>query len=163
MVLTQKYRHTDQNKIQNSLNKIAQKKTQAYMVNLSMTKESRIYNGEKAVSSTNGAGKTRQTHTRKKLDHFLKWHTKIKIGWTPKVRSETIKLIKKNIGSMFCTLILATYLWMSPEARKTKAKTNYWDYTSIKMFYTAKENINKTKSQPTSRRRCLKIISQIRG
>ena len=29
-----------------------------------MTKEARIYNAEKTVSSTNGAGKTRQLHAK---------------------------------------------------------------------------------------------------
>ena len=32
------------------------------MVNLSMTKEGRIYNGDKTVSSVNGVAKTRQLH-----------------------------------------------------------------------------------------------------
>ena len=38
---------------------------------------------------------------------------------------------------------------MSPEARKTKAKMNYWDFIKIKSFRTAKETVNKTKSQST--------------
>ena len=32
------------------------------MVNYTMTKEARIYNGEKTVSSISGAGKTGQLH-----------------------------------------------------------------------------------------------------
>ena len=32
------------------------------MVNLSMTKEAKIYNGEKTVSSISGAGQTGQLH-----------------------------------------------------------------------------------------------------
>ena len=35
-----------------------------YMVNSSMTKEARIYNGEKTTSSIKGVGKTRQLHVK---------------------------------------------------------------------------------------------------
>ena len=34
------------------------------MVNISVTKEARIYNGEKTVSSINAAGKTIQLHAK---------------------------------------------------------------------------------------------------
>ena len=36
------------------------------MHTLSLTKESRIYNGEKIISLTSGAGKTGQPHVKKK-------------------------------------------------------------------------------------------------
>ena len=38
---------------------------------------------------------------------------------------------------------------MSPEAKETKAKMNYWDLIKIKSFCTAKETVSKTKRQPT--------------
>ena len=38
---------------------------------------------------------------------------------------------------------------MSPEAKETKAKINYWDYIKIKSFCTVKKTINRTKRQPT--------------
>ena len=40
---------------------------------------------------------------------------------------------------------------MSLEARKTKAKMNYWDIIKIKTSCRVKETISKTKRQPTER------------
>ena len=43
----------------------AQKRTHTYMNNWSMTKEARMYRGEKTASSVNGIRETGQPHTRK--------------------------------------------------------------------------------------------------
>ena len=48
------------------------------------------------------------------------------------------------------------FLDLSPQVRETKAKLNHGDYTKIKVFWTAKETINKTKREPT---KCEKIFA----
>ena len=54
---------------------------------------------------------------------------------------KTTKIPENSTGSNIL-------LDVSPEARETKAKINYWDFIKIKSFCTAKEAINKTKRQP---------------
>ena len=65
------------------------------------------------------------------------------------VRQETIKILEENTGSnLFDISHSNVFLDMSPEARETKAKINYWDSIKIKSFCTAKETVIKTKQQP---------------
>ena len=47
------------------------------MDTLSLTKEARIYNGEKTISLTSGTGKTGQPLVKMKLEHFLTPYAKI--------------------------------------------------------------------------------------
>ena len=59
------------------------------MVNQSITKEARIYNGEKTTSSINGVGRTGQLHTREPtwttfLHHIQKYAQN---GYRPKYKT----------------------------------------------------------------------------
>lgn len=62
------------------------------------------------------------------------------------MRAEIIKIQKRVQVIISLRLTIATYfLDMSPEARETKAKINYWDRIKIKSFCTANKKSTKQK------------------
>ena len=62
---------------------------------------------------------------------------RLKMGEGPKYETGTIKVLEENIGSNLSDLSHSKlFLDLSPEARKTKAKMNYWDFIKIKSFCT---------------------------
>ena len=63
------------------------------------------------------------------------------------MRQETTKILQEKTGNLFDLVCINFLLDMSPEARKTKVKMNYWYLIKIKIFCTVKETISKTKRQ----------------
>ena len=75
---------------------------------------------------------------------------KLKMVERPKCKTGAIKILEEKAGKNLFDLSCSNFLLnTSPEARKTKAKMNYWDLIKIKSFCTAKETISKTKRQLT--------------
>ena len=96
-------------------------------------------------------GKLDSDMQKNELDHFHTPYTKINSKWIKdlKLRQEAIKILKEKAGKNLFDLGHSNFLLnMSPEARETKTKMNYWDLIKIKSFCTAKETISKIKRQP---------------
>ena len=101
-----------------------------------MTKQERISNGIKTVSSASGAEKTGQRHAEELTwNTFLHQYTKIYSKWMKdlNVRQEVIKILEEKAGKNLFDLGHGNFLFnTSPEARETKAKMNYWDLIRLK-------------------------------
>ena len=104
-----------------------------------MTKEGRIYNGERTVFSISGAGKIQSTCKIMKLEHFLSLYKKINSKWIKylNARPETIKLLEENIGGILHDINHTNIFWdLSSKVKETKAKINKLDLIKLKNFCT---------------------------
>ena len=123
------------------------------MDTLCLTKEARIYNGEKMISLTSSAGITGQPLVKElKLEHFLTPYTKINSKWIKdlNIRPETIKLLEENIGKTVSNVNHNRILYdPPPRILEIKAKINKWDLMKLKSFCTTKETISKVKRWPS--------------
>ena len=90
-----------------------------------------------------------------KLDHFLTPNTKINSKCIKglNVRPEIIKILEENTDSnLFGISHSNFFLDLSPEARETKTRINYWDFIKIKSFCTARKQSTKLKGNLWNRR-----------
>ena len=120
------------------------------MDTLSLTKEARIYNGEKHNLFNKWCWENWSTTCKKmKLEHFLTPYTKTNSKWIKdlNVRPENIKLLEENIGKTLSDVNHSRILY-DPSLRvmEIKAKINKWDLIKLKSFSTTKETKNSLKN-----------------
>ena len=99
-----------------------------------MTKEAKIYNGEKTVSSIRGAGKTAVTCKRMKLEHSLTPYTKINSKWIKdlNIRLDTIKLLEENIGRTHFDINHSNIFFdPPPRVMEIKTKIKKWNLMQV--------------------------------
>ena len=85
-----------------------------------------------------------------KLENFLTLYKKInsKCIKDPIVRPETIKPLEENRQKILWHKPKQYILDLSFKTKEIKAKIKIWDLIKLKSVCTAKETINKMKSQP---------------
>ena len=86
------------------------------MDTLFLTKEARIYNGEKTISLTSGAGKTGQPLVKEWNEHFITPYTKINSKWIKdlNIRPETIKRLEENTSKTLSDINHSRILYDPP-------------------------------------------------
>ena len=127
------------------------------MENLFLTKEARVYNGEKKYIFIKWCWENWSTSCKRiKLEHFLTPYTKIKSNWIKdlNVRPETIKLREENTGKTLSNVNHSRILYDPPSrVMKIKVKIYKQDLIKLKSFCTTKETISKVKDNLQNGRR----------
>ena len=128
------------------------------MDTVSLAKEARIYNGEKTISLTSGAGKTGQPLVKEETRTLSNTIHKINSKWINdlNVRPETVKLLEENIGKTVSDINHSRILYdPPPRVMEIKAKINKWDIIKLKAFCIKKETISKVRRQPSEQEKII--------
>ena len=123
------------------------------MDTLSLTKEARIYNGEKKKLFNKWCWENWSTTCKRiKLEQFLTPYAKINSKWIKglNIRPETIKLLEENIGKTLSNINHCRILYdPPPRILEIKAKINKWDLIKLTSICKMKESISKVKRRPS--------------
>ena len=87
-----------------------------------------------------------------KIDPYLSPCTKLKSKWIKdlNIKPDTLNLTEEKVGSTIgCTGIGNDFLNRTPAAQTLRETINKWDLLKLKIFYKAKDTVNKTKQQST--------------
>ena len=100
-----------------------------YIINSSMTKVTQMYNGEKIVSSINGAEKTKQQHAKESGSFSYTIHKNYlrTLNSYLNVRPETIKTLEETIDISplsSLTSVLTIFFWMRLQSQGKQKQMN---------------------------------------
>ena len=95
---------------------------------------------------------------------YTRHKNKLKMDERPQCKKEAIKILEEKAGKNLFDLGHSNFLLnMSPEARETKAKMNYWDLIKIKSSAQRRKQSTKLKGNWQNGRRYLQTTYQIKG
>ena len=86
------------------------------------------------------------------IDPFLSPYTKLKSKWIKdlNIKPDTLKLIEQKVGkTLEHTSKGDIFLNRTPMAYAVRSRIDKWDLIKLQSFCKAKDNVNKTKKQPT--------------
>jgi hypothetical protein len=116
---------------------------------LFLTKEPKIYYGEKTASSTNVAGKKWLSIYKKwKLDPCLSPCTSTNSKWINdlNIQTKTLKLVQEKAGNTLEVIGTGkVFLNRTLAAQQLREKMDKWDFIKLKSFCTTREMVSKLK------------------